>query len=393
MRVCFRCLSDPELVTFAKNNGTEFECDFCDRVSKTKPSSIAFDALMKVVGDVVSQYYERAVDVMGWDGKEGGYFGTTYDSYDLVRDEFYSISDNEQVIQAIIDSLSDVTWCDRNPYSTTGFKAYELSWEQFCNAVKHQTRYFFGHRGTRDVHDSDLTPVSDMLAELASMLEDQNLIETVGTMTGFFRVRAHNRSEKCDDWKSLGSPPRDRAPNNRMSAAGISMFYCSTNLATAKAETLSTMKDRNGFALTAAAWVSTRPLLMLNLCKIPPTPSFWFTERDHRDKIRFLRAFAESISQPVVHDGREHIDYVPTQILTEYFRHEYRIHDGKQIDGIIYPSARVPSGRNVVIFASQDDLTPSAERMFSDEVPVLRYDPASKKSLRIHLPRSTCDPV
>jgi hypothetical protein len=382
-RVCFRCLADPELVAFAKANSTEFECDFCERISKKHPISIAFDSLMEVVGGVVHQYYERAVDAMGWDGEDDTYVGTTYDSYEIVHDEFYNISDNEQVLQAIVDSLSDETWCDRSPYSTTGFEAYELSWEQFCKAVKHQTRFFFAHRGARDVHDSDLTPVSDMLAELGSMLESEDLIETVDVAKRFFRVRCHRPGEKCNDWKSLGSPPPTRAPSNRMSAAGISMFYGSTNLATAKTETLSTVTDRRSYAFTAAAWLPTRPLLMLNLCKIPATPSVWFTDRYYRDRIRFLRTFAESISQPVVHDGREHIDYVPTQILTEYFRHEYRRHDGKQIDGIIYPSARVPRGQNAVIFASQDDLIPTEDRMFRDTVPVLKLDAASLKRLRI----------
>jgi hypothetical protein len=49
-------------------------------------------------------------------------------------------------------------------------------------------------------------------------------------------------------------------------------------------------------------------LRLLDLCSIRPTPSFWFTPRDERGKIRFLHAFTESITQPVVHDGREHIE-------------------------------------------------------------------------------------
>jgi hypothetical protein len=125
---------------------------------------------------------------------------------------------------------------------------------------------------------------------------------------------------------------------------------------------------------------------MLNLCNIPPTPSFWFTPRFDRDRIRFLREFSKSVSQPVIHDGREHIDYVPAQILTEYFQHEYRTRDGKRIDGIMYPSARVPKGRNVVIFASQDELQPTAESRWFLNVPLLALDPASIKRLRVRRP-------
>ena len=69
-----------------------------------------------------------------------------------------------------------------------------------------------------------------------------------------------------------------------------------------------------------------------------------------------LRDFVQSITRPVVHDGREHTEYVPTQILTEYFRHRYRLHDGTQLDAIVYPSTQRRAGRSVVIFASQEDL-------------------------------------
>src|SRR5689334_1893552 len=104
---------------------------------------------------------------------------------------------------------------------------------------------------------------------------------------------------------------------------------------------MSTLRDNDSSALTAASWSSSRPLLLLNLCAIRRTPSYWFSPRYERDRVLFLKAFAESISQPVMHDGREHIDYVPSQIVTEYFRHVYRTDEGRQLDGIIFPSARV----------------------------------------------------
>jgi hypothetical protein len=113
------------------------------------------------------------------------------------------------------------------------------------------------------------------------------------------------------------------------------------------------------------------------------TPSFWFSYRSDRDRVLFLKAFAESISQPVTHDGREHIDYVPSQIVTEYFRHVYRTDDDKQLDGIIFPSARVRKGKNFVIFASSDDLRPVAEKEFDSTPPILTLDPSSIKRLRI----------
>lgn len=37
----------------------------------------------------------------------------------------------------------------------------------------------------------------------------------------------------------------------------------------------------------------------------------------------FLDRFAHEVSKPVAPDALEHIEYVPTQIVTEYFRHAF----------------------------------------------------------------------
>jgi len=382
-RVCYRCLSDKELVRFVREHATDFDCDFCDHISRKQPSSLDLDRLMELIGDILRQYYDRAVNAMAWDGEDDQYVGITYDSDDIVRE--LDISENEDVLLAIIDSLGDEPWCDRDPYSTTGFEAYDLSWGQFCNAVKHETRYFFSTRSATNTDDIDITPVGSMLREISSKLEEENLIATIDTTAAFIRVRVHDQGEHCGDWKALGPPPPNLAPSNRMSAAGISMFYASTNAPTAKAEAQASLKLGKKAGMTSASWSPTRDLRILDLCSILPTPSFWFTPRYERDKIRFLKAFTESITQPVVHDGREHIEYVPTQILTEYFRHEYRTLDGHhRIDGIFYPSAQDKRGKNVVIFANQEELTPTAERPYSNDKPLLTLDTGSIKRLRNH---------
>jgi hypothetical protein len=204
--ICHRCLDDPELVHHVKENAVEHKCDFCDRVARKNPTSIEFDLLMEIVGSTLMQYYDRAVDELGYCSAEGGYLGTTYDSYDIIRGHspFCEISENDRVLSSITESLSDELWCDKSPYSTSGFDAYKSSWDQFCTAVKHHTRYFFTRRNPRN-EDSDLTPISRMLDELSSHLEREELIEVIPQTATFVRIRAHKREEKCRDWKSLGS--------------------------------------------------------------------------------------------------------------------------------------------------------------------------------------------
>ena len=49
-------------------------------------------------------------------------------------------------------------------------------------------------------------------------------------------------------------------------------------------------------------------------------------------------------------DGLEHVDYVPTQVVTEWFRHVFQTEDGAHVDGVIYPSARFDGGVCCVLF-------------------------------------------
>jgi hypothetical protein len=69
-----------------------------------------------------------------------------------------------------------------------------------------------------------------------------------------------------------------------MSAAGISVFYGALDMKTAKAETTANLNATGDRIMTGAMWISTRPLNVLNLPKLPDPPSFHAGasyERDH----------------------------------------------------------------------------------------------------------------
>jgi len=162
-----------------------------------------------------------------------------------------------------------------------------------------------------------------------------------------------------------------------MSAAGISVFYRAYEMATARIEASASAPQ--GWALTGATWQCSRPLQVLDLSELPAVLSIFGASREARGALLFLAEFVRSITAPVVHDGREHIDYVPTQILTEYFRKRVKGDGGSAIDGVVYPSARRRRGRSIVIFPSQDDLDP--ERLWGED-PILELDQTSVKRLR-----------
>ena len=60
-----------------------------------------------------------------------------------------------------------------------------------------------------------------------------------------------------------------------------------------------------------------------------------------------MQQFVQEMGKPIAHDGHEHIDYVPTQIITEYFRRQF---GPEHIDGLLYPSVQDPGGVACVLF-------------------------------------------
>ncbi len=149
-----------------------------------------------------------------------------------------------------------------------------------------------------------------------------------------------------------------------MNPVGISYFYAATTRKTALAEifrgppasvAIGTFRPRSG-------------LLVLDVSSLPSVPSpFDENSREQRDAILFLQEFAKTISRPVEKTGREHIDYVPSQIVSEYFAKVFSFkevkansdidlpHEGastraRRINGLIYRSAVRDDGENIVFF-------------------------------------------
>ena len=71
----------------------------------------------------------------------------------------------------------------------------------------------------------------------------------------------------------------------------------------------------------------------------------------------FLHGFRHDMANPVVKNGAEHYEYVPTQVVAEYFRHVFRIDEKKSIDGIKFESTRHPGGICYSLFLTTEDCT------------------------------------
>ncbi|WP_394803579.1 RES family NAD+ phosphorylase [Niabella hibiscisoli] len=88
------------------------------------------------------------------------------------------------------------------------------------------------------------------------------------------------------------------------------------------------------------------------MSKLPASPSvFNQSKRKKFADVIFLKNFIHDLSKPIDRDGKVHIDYVPTQIVTEFFRYMFN----RKVAGIIYPSSRNTGNNAMVLFYDHYD--------------------------------------
>ena len=134
-----------------------------------------------------------------------------------------------------------------------------------------------------------------------------------------------------------------------MSPAGIPMFYGAFDEKTVRAELYDPTKRSQ--IITVGIFETARHFKVVDLTRLPDLPSLFDTNNRHkRAALRFLEGFVRDLSAPIIKDGQEHIEYVPSQIVTEYFRKVFRTVRGEPVHGLIYQSSRKDMGRCCVLF-------------------------------------------
>ncbi|MGB6213578.1 RES domain-containing protein [Pseudomonas mandelii] len=92
---------------------------------------------------------------------------------------------------------------------------------------------------------------------------------------------------------------------------------------------------------------------VVDLTKLPSPPSiFAVDKKQDLEKWLFAQGFADEISTPVSKNGQKHIEYVPSQVVCEYFAQVFESLVGGELAGLIYRSAEYDEGRNLVVFPS-----------------------------------------
>ena len=283
--------------------------------------------------------------------------------HEVDEDEFYSPGQEYSLAPSKFDSEEHERWWAEGDWHAV---SYELTHgRRFFND---KAKVFFNSL-IREAMGSR----KDELSELPSA------VKMVPAGSLFYRARvAQNLSEvirfQGDPEKELGAPPRERAANNRMSAAGIPLMYVAGDSQTCIAEVRPSIGDQ----VVVAEFVSTENLKFFDFTALrtlehSPLSLFSPSFSNRADRRLLLGYLHDLIARPV---RASDTDYVMTQALAECIR--YSAHG---FDGIAFRSVqRSDGGINYVLF----DKTTSAQIRHPDQMPEFSLG-TSPENVSVHL--------
>jgi len=204
-----------------------------------------------------------------------------------------------------------------------------LNWQEFSQNVKHKARFF-------DHSSYSRTNELDTLKSVFLILKREITVH-------LYRARECSNENTLAKIKSnprleLGRSPVEFAGYNRFSPAGISYIYLANNKDTALREIR--LKDEvkgaiGNFEIKGLELVDLRKETLESIIKNPFSDNF---TAEFFCSIEILKNFISDITEEV-HEDDKYIDYVPTQILSEYIwslGYEGFIFDSSLCDGDNY---------------------------------------------------------
>jgi hypothetical protein len=363
--VCASCFSDYAIAGFIEENCVNDVCSYCGKTGEENIAADINEVMELIVEGLRQEWGDPNDEGMSYESAEGGWLGEVLDSWELLFDRISLGVEDDNLMSDIHESIADKQWCQKNLYGLLPDAELIFDWDQFSRSLKHLSRYVFFRMGENDEGGLQGRTPYLILEDLGKFAIDLNLVQELSKGTKIIRARIHDCSIKFNTIQEMGPPsPQNAIYSNRMSAAGIPMFYGSADQETVIAETYQPNKGKSP-CVSLATFTVKQPLKVLDLTKIPDIPSLF--DRDRRE-IRpaciFIQSFLQDITKPIEKDGREHIEYVPTQVVTEYFRHIFKDSDEEKVMGIMYPSAVHDGGISYALFL--DSVPPEGQWNPSD---------------------------
>lgn len=351
--VCPDCVNDDFLKELVTRCATHHHCDYCDRESDELIASDT-EVIVEAVWTTVWSYYCDPAQGVPYDG---GFVIPPVDFNEVLYN--IGFDGHSQLFQDMLDTdVNDGGFVPAANGDWSGSHSNQVvfsAWNLFSHDVEHRTRFHFHRPDSSDSHTSPYElPVSETLPVLARHLRTVERMLPQGTTV--YRVRQRERGDTwLPDSGQMGAPPDKAVTAGRMNPAGIAYLYTAFDPTTAAKEVRASR--RGGGVPFVATFKLTRDVVVFDLTALPPKPSiFDVPNKPLRDTHILVEAFSNSISQPVVKNGSEQIEYVPSQVVCEYLAQAFELGDGVSLGGLIYASAVHPGGKNLVLFPAHDYL-------------------------------------
>ena len=236
---------DAGLKRFVDQNAVARQCSFCPTVGDN-PIAAPVEDVSEHFLTCLQQEYDLAVNQLGWVGSEGGYIGLHWDGFDLATDELeleFPQDNAWELLSALFGELFDHDWCQENAYGLNDLERPQYSWDYFRKVVMYKRRYFFLDDAGEENDFSLLSP-SEVLQTIFEYAEAMGLFRELAVGSRVIRSRWEGPGERHETPSDLGPPPLEKANQaNRMSPAGIPMFYGCDDEDTALRETASEVGD------------------------------------------------------------------------------------------------------------------------------------------------------
>ncbi len=365
MNVCPYCFNDEGLkkrIVEIRRSAPNEKCSFHD-----KYKGVPISAVAKIVDAAFRNQYAQG----NYDSFDGEQHGETLDclveditsanDYDiakaladqLIQDENYWPQDGEEAFYGDDQNYEEY----ENTYSR-----HSTLWTNFCKSITYSQRFF----------NNDARLLLTEIFNGVQLQRDHQRRSVVyeikpGSLEAtFFRARIAESDDKRQEILNapetqLGPPPERYRRAGRMNSAGIGCFYAAFDLPTCIAE----LRPGVGCTVVGAQFQLTRPIHALDTtgfsAPIRPLNIFSKHYMSRTEQWSFMQHFCHEIAKPILRND-EHLDYIPTQAVAEYFLHHHQCKkNGKpiHIEAIIFESAQFPGGRNIVLLGDAAHVTRS----------------------------------
>ena len=319
--VCAHSVTVPALKRLIEvEQSEEYQCYLCGH----SPAA-SLDVVTQEVYDGLQLFYTDIENsFIPYITSEGGYIVRGEDSQSVVYDHadgFVSYDgEHDLLVDEVAESFGWEEWVRGDWLSRDIDDQLDDAWREFSRVLKHERRFVFWLDRDRTEPGGELEP-TEVLDAIGRMIAQLDLIQTVAPTELIWRAQPIGSDDPSA--RRMGTCPAVLSENaNRMSPSGIPLFYGASNEETAVAEiTAHADKGEEPRPLTVGVFELSRETKVIDFSHLPPVPSIFDPQlRDNYVALSWIHRFVDEISRPLVdEDSPAQIEYVPTQVMTEYF--------------------------------------------------------------------------